>query len=63
MNLPEQLLLKPIEAAKLLNISARKLWQLTHDGKIACVRIGRNVRYDVQYVVKWIEEHRRMGVT
>jgi excisionase family DNA binding protein len=34
------------EAAKALAISQRKLWGLTNDKLIPCVRIGRSVRYD-----------------
>jgi excisionase family DNA binding protein len=34
------------EAAKALAISQRKLWGLTNDKAIPCVRIGRSVRYD-----------------
>lgn len=41
----EPLLLKPDEAAALLNISPRSLWQYTKSGELHCVRIGRSVRY------------------
>ena len=44
-------LLKSREAAELLSISERKLWQLTKDGKINAIRLGHSVRYrpaDVQ---------------
>ena len=34
-------------AARLLSISARTLWSLTHSGKVPCVRLGRLVRYRV----------------
>jgi len=34
------------EAAKALAISERKLWGLTNDKLLPCVRIGRSVRYD-----------------
>lgn len=33
------------EAAEFLRISERKLWSLAQAGDIACVRIGRAVRY------------------
>ena len=38
-------LLKVREAASLLSISERQLWQLTKDGKIPAVRLGNCVRY------------------
>jgi excisionase family DNA binding protein len=46
MTTEEQLLLRPSEAARLLAISERTLWQLTADGVIPCVRLGRCKRYD-----------------
>lgn len=41
----EPLLLKANEAAALLNISPRTLWQYTNSGELRSVRIGRSVRY------------------
>lgn len=41
----EPLLLKANEAAALLNISPRSLWQYTNSGELRSVRIGRSVRY------------------
>jgi excisionase family DNA binding protein len=38
-------LLKQAEAARILAVSERTLWQLTKQGKIECVRVGRSVRY------------------
>jgi excisionase family DNA binding protein len=43
----EPLLLRPPQAAEALAISERQLWQLTHDGAIHAIRIGRSVRYDL----------------
>jgi excisionase family DNA binding protein len=34
------------DAAKVLAISERSLWQVAHDGLIPQVRIGRSVRFD-----------------
>lgn len=42
---------RPREAAKVLGISERTLWQLTHDGKIPCVRLGTGKRRAVLYPV------------
>ena len=39
-------LLRPKEAAAVLAISPRKLWELTNCGTIPCVRMGKAVRYD-----------------
>ncbi len=52
------LLLRPPEAARVLAISERTLWQLTRDGVIPCVRIGRSVRYDPRDLVEWIQKRK-----
>jgi predicted DNA-binding transcriptional regulator AlpA len=49
-------LLRPRQAAKLLNISERSLWALSNAGQVPCVRIGRSVRYDPVALDKWISE-------
>ena len=51
---PETLLLKPVDAARILAISPRTLWGLTDRGEIPCVRIGRSVRYDRHDLAAWI---------
>lgn len=43
----EQILLTAKQAAKLLAISERTLWQLTSDGQLPAIRFGRIVRYDL----------------
>jgi len=45
----DSLALRPREAAKVLGISPRLLWQLTHDGVIPCVRVGSGKRRTVLY--------------
>ena len=54
------LALRPREAAKAPGISARLLWQLTHDGQIPCVRIGtgtrRTVLYPIATLATWLEK-------
>lgn len=47
----EPLAYRPREAAKVLGISERTLWQLTHDGKVPCVRLGTGKRRAVLYPV------------
>jgi excisionase family DNA binding protein len=43
------------EAAAALGISERKLWDLTNEGAIPCIRIGRAVRYDPGDIRTWID--------
>ena len=52
------LLLTARDAARALSISPRKLWQLTKDGTIPVVRLGRAVRYDAQDLRRLIDEHK-----
>jgi excisionase family DNA binding protein len=49
METTQALALRPRAAAKALGISPRLLWQLTHDGKIPCVRVGSGKRRTVLY--------------
>jgi excisionase family DNA binding protein len=55
------LALRPREAAKALGISARHLWQMTKDGHLPCVRVGRGARKTVLYPVAelqtWLARH------
>ena len=52
----DELLLKPNEAAKRLNLSARTLRDLTNKTReIPAVRIGKSVRYDVADLRAFIE--------
>ena len=48
------LLIDSIAAAKLLGIGTRTLWQLTNDGEVPYVRIGRSVRYHVPALHEWV---------
>jgi excisionase family DNA binding protein len=54
-------LLRPREAATLLAVSIRKLWQLTNMRLIPSVRIGRSVRYDLRDLEAWIEQQKDRG--
>lgn len=50
----EPLLLKPRDAAKVLSISERQLWQHSEPrGPIPVVRIGNCVRYNVASLQEW----------
>ncbi len=48
--------LRPREAAKALGISPRKLWQLTHDGHIPSVKVGRTVLYPTAELRAWLSQ-------
>ncbi len=52
----ERLLINPTEAARVLCMSPRKLWQLTQEKKIPSVRIDRNWRYSPEALRRWVEE-------
>ena len=49
------------QAACLLGISPRMLWGLRTAGQVACVRIGRAVRYYVEDLRKFIEQRKQGG--
>jgi len=54
-----KLLLKSREAAKLLSVSERTLWNLTQRGELPCVRIGkRGIRYDPKDLSRWLESRK-----
>ncbi|MFO1007729.1 MAG: helix-turn-helix domain-containing protein [Planctomycetaceae bacterium] len=50
-SLPTPIAYRPREAARVLGISERLLWQLTHDGHIPCVRLGAGKRRAILYPV------------
>ena len=56
-----RLLVKPHEAARMLSISARKLWSLKASREIECVRIGLSVRYSVSALQAWVESQKGQG--
>jgi excisionase family DNA binding protein len=49
------LLLTTRQAAQMLAIGERTLWELTRQKAIPCVRIGRAVRYSPLDLQAWIE--------
>jgi len=57
------LLATPREAAKLLAVSPRKLWAMTHEESpgLPHIRMGRLVRYSVADLRSWIESRRTGG--
>ncbi len=50
----EVLLVDAGEAARILSISERKLWELTNRKAIPHLRIGRSVKYPVEELREWI---------
>lgn len=55
------LLAKPAAAAEVLGIGVRTLWTLTKRGEIACIRIGRSVRYSTDYLEEWVRSRAGTG--
>lgn len=54
-----RLLLRPREAASALGICEKTLWSITAPrGDLACVRIGRSVRYDPLDLRAWIDRQK-----
>ncbi|MEW6744682.1 MAG: helix-turn-helix domain-containing protein [Planctomycetota bacterium] len=51
----EPLLVRPAEAAMLLGIGKRKLWELTNARVIPYVRVGRPLRYSPAALRAWVE--------
>lgn len=56
-----QPLLTPQQTARLLSISPRKLWSLTHEGRLPHLRIGRCIRYSREDLQRWLANERRGG--
>ena len=54
-------LIKSHDAAKLLGISERKLWELKASGELTYIQIGRAVRYSVTDLEQWIERNKCGG--
>ncbi len=48
------LALRPRDAAQALGISPRKLWQLTKDGEIPSLKVGRTVLYPTAELQAWL---------
>lgn len=65
ISLSAESLVKPItplvdakEAARILAIGARKLWELTASHEIPSVRIGRAVRYELSDLEAFIQKNK-----
>jgi excisionase family DNA binding protein len=55
------LLVSEPEAARLLGVSARTVWQLRADGKLPGVKIGSAVRYDPEDLRRFIASAKTGG--
>ena len=55
----ESLLLTEKEAASLLRISPRKLWEIRMQGQIPFIRFGRAIRYSRDELTSWIQDQNR----
>lgn len=56
------LLLPATEAARLLNVSPRTLWSITHPrGSLAVVRIGSRTLYSPADLAAWIDAQKVKG--
>lgn len=53
---PDQLLLRPEEAARALGIGRSKLFELLAIGDLPVVRIGRATRVPASALRRWVEE-------
>ena len=56
-----KLLLTPKQAAELLSLSPRKLWELTAIGEIPRLKIGAAVRYDPRDLTAFIDRTKEGG--
>ncbi len=56
-----RLALRPRDASKALGICERKLWTLTKNGEIACVRLDRTVLYIVDDLRAFLAKRRICG--
>jgi excisionase family DNA binding protein len=55
------LLMTVRETAAALALCEKSVWQLTRDGKLPVVRIGRAVRYDLADVLRFIAASKTGG--
>lgn len=60
---PEPLLYGVMDAARLLCISTRKLWELTNRGEIESVKIGTARRYRRDALLQYIDKCTQPVVT
>ncbi|MBI4321042.1 MAG: helix-turn-helix domain-containing protein [Chloroflexi bacterium] len=52
----EKLLLKPMDAAELIEVGRSRIYEMLQKGELPSVRIGRSVRVPVSALRQWVEE-------
>lgn len=52
----EPLALRAKDAARMLGLGQRKLWELTNRGEVPCVRVDGCVLYPVGSLRRWLDE-------
>lgn len=57
----DPLLINAKQAARLLSISERKLWQMSAEFEIPCTRIGTRNLYSPEALRAWIAKNSRGG--
>ena len=57
--LAEKLLVDSQTAANMLSIGERSLWSRQASGEIRSIRIGRSVRFDIRYLVAFIDQQKK----
>ncbi len=57
--IPQPLAVTARQAAQMLSISERSLWELWHRGELPRVQVGRSVRYSVEDLRAYISGQRR----
>lgn len=53
----DPILLRPIEAARLMGLGRSKIYDLAAAGEIPVVRIGKSIRIPMEALRRWIETH------
>ena len=59
----QKLAVRLTEAAKILSVSPRSLWQWAKDRKVPFVRIGRTVLFPIEGLKAWLKEQSCTGTT
>jgi excisionase family DNA binding protein len=56
---PARLLVSTHEAARMLGVCTRTVWELTRAGELPCVRIGVRVLYSPDTLRRWVAARER----
>lgn len=58
---PSALLIGIRQAAALLGISERKLWEMANSGKMPCLRIGTRLLFSPNQLRQWVDNNMEGG--